>query len=137
MSFFKSVNNDEFDELFEQVVDIIFVFECIIFVGVGIFGVLVKYGVCFFFNVGKFSNYIDDFYFLVINDMVCNVLVIVFFVFGEMEEILCFVSQFSLYYCKVMLIISYEYLWLVKLVDFNFFWYVLQMCIGGVYDIIM
>ncbi|ATM69557.1 MurR/RpiR family transcriptional regulator [Klebsiella pneumoniae] len=40
MSFFKSVNNDEFDELLEQAVDIILASERIIFVGAGTSGAL-------------------------------------------------------------------------------------------------
>ena len=63
MSFFKSVNNDEFDELLEQAVDIILASERIIFVGAGTSGALAKYGARFFSNVGKFSNHIDDPYF--------------------------------------------------------------------------
>ncbi|WP_049247659.1 MurR/RpiR family transcriptional regulator, partial [Klebsiella variicola] len=72
MSFFKSVNNDEFDELLEQAVDIILASERIIFVGAGTSGALAKYGARFFSNVGKFSNHIDDPYFPVTNDMARN-----------------------------------------------------------------
>jgi DNA-binding MurR/RpiR family transcriptional regulator len=53
MSFFKSVNNDEFDELLEQAVDIILASERIIFVGAGTSGALAKYGARFFSNVGN------------------------------------------------------------------------------------
>ncbi len=74
MSFFKSVNNDEFDELLEQAVDIILASERIIFVGAGTSGALAKYGARFFSNVGKFSNHIDDPYFPVTNDMARNAL---------------------------------------------------------------
>ncbi len=75
MSFFKSVNNDEFDQLLEQAVDIILSSERIIFVGAGTSGALAKYGARFFSNVGKFSNHIDDPYFPVTNDMARNALV--------------------------------------------------------------
>lgn len=74
MSFFKSVNNDEFDELLEQAVDIILASERIIFVGAGTSGALAKYGARFFSNVGKFSNHIDDPYFPVTNDMARKVM---------------------------------------------------------------
>lgn len=95
MSFFKSVNNDEFDELLEQAVDIILASERIIFVGAGTSGALAKYGARFFSNVGKFSNHIDDPYFPVTNDMARNALAIVLSVSGETEEILRFASQFQ------------------------------------------
>ncbi|SWS94397.1 phosphosugar-binding transcriptional regulator [Klebsiella pneumoniae] len=80
MSFFKSVNNDEFDELLEQAVDIILASERIIFVGAGTSGALAKYGARFFSNVGKFSNHIDDPYFPVTNDGNDSNLLIVFYV---------------------------------------------------------
>ena len=63
ISFFKGVNNDEFDNLLDQAVDIILSSERIIFVGAGTSGALAKYGARFFSNVGKFSNHIDDPYF--------------------------------------------------------------------------
>ncbi|HFC9853616.1 TPA: MurR/RpiR family transcriptional regulator [Klebsiella pneumoniae] len=121
MSFFKSVNNDEFDELLEQAVDIILASERIIFVGAGTSGALAKYGARFFSNVGKFSNHIDDPYFPVTNDMARNALAIVLSVSGETEEILRFASH--------------EHSRLAKLADFNLSWHVPQTRIGGVYDI--
>ncbi|HBC83093.1 MAG TPA: transcriptional regulator, partial [Escherichia sp.] len=72
ISFFKSVNNDEFDRLLDQATDIILASERIIFVGVGTSGSLAKYGARFFSNVGKFSNHVDDPYFPVTNDMAKN-----------------------------------------------------------------
>nr|VUD34138.1 phosphosugar-binding transcriptional regulator [Raoultella sp. NCTC 9187] len=95
MSFFKSVNNDEFDDLLERAVDIILASERIIFVGAGTSGALAKYGARFFSNVGKFSNHIDDPYFPVTNDMARNALAIVLSVSGETEEILRFAGQFQ------------------------------------------
>ncbi|MEF2366903.1 MurR/RpiR family transcriptional regulator [Klebsiella oxytoca] len=137
MSFFKSINNDEFDQLLEQAVDIILASERIIFVGVGAgtSGALAKYGARFFSNVGKFSNHIDDPYFPVTNDMARNALAIVLSVSGETEEILRFASQFSLHRCKVMSITSHEHSRQAKLADFNLSWHVPQTRIGGVYDI--
>ena len=69
ISFFKSVNNEEFDALLDKAVDIILSSERIIFVGAGTSGSLAKYGARFFSNIGKFSNHIDDPYFPVTNDM--------------------------------------------------------------------
>lgn len=109
ISFFKGVNNDEFDTLLDQAVDIILSSERIIFVGAGTSGALAKYGARFFSNVGKFSNHIDDPYFPVTNDMARNALAIVLSVSGETEEILRFASQFSLHNCKVLSVTSHEH----------------------------
>ena len=135
ISFFKGVNNDEFDNLLDQAVDIILSSERIIFVGAGTSGALAKYGARFFSNVGKFSNHIDDPYFPVTNDMARNALAIVLSVSGETEEILRFASQFSLHNCKVLSVTSHERSRLAKLADFNLSWHVPQTRIAGVYDI--
>lgn len=135
ISFFKSVNNDEFDTLLDQAVDIILASERIIFVGAGTSGSLAKYGARFFSNIGKFSNHIDDPYFPVTNDMAKNALAIVLSVSGETEEILRFAGQFSLHNCKVMTITSHEHSRLAKLADFNISWHAPQMRIAGVYDV--
>lgn len=135
IGFFKSVNNDEFDKLLDDAVDIILSSERIIFVGAGTSGSLAKYGARFFSNIGKFSNHIDDPYFPVTNDMAKNALAIVLSVSGETEEILRFASQFSLHHCKVMSITSHEHSRLAKLADFNLSWHFPQTRIGGVYDI--
>lgn len=119
ISFFKGVNNDEFDTLLDQAVDIILSSERIIFVGAGTSGALAKYGARFFSNVGKFSNHIDDPYFPVTNDMARNALAIVLSVSGETEEILRFASQFSLHNCKVLSVTSHEHSRTAKLADFN------------------
>lgn len=135
ISFFKSVNNDEFDMLLNEAVEIILSSERVIFVGAGTSGSLAKYGARFFSNIGKFSNHIDDPYFPVTNDMAKNALAIVLSVSGETEEILRFAGQFSLHRCKVMSITSHENSRLAKLADFNLSWHVPQTRIGGVYDI--
>lgn len=135
ISFFRSVNNDEFDALLDRATDIILQSERIIFVGAGTSGALAKYGARFFSNVGKFSNHIDDPYFPVISDMAKNALAIVLSVSGETEEILRFASQFSLHHCKVLSVTSHENSSLAKLADFNLSWHIPQTRIAGVYDI--
>ena len=135
ISFFKSTNNEEFDNLIDRAVNIICSSERIIFVGAGTSGALAKCGARFFSNVGKFSNHIDDPYFPVTNDMARNALAIVLSVSGETEEILRFASQFSLHHCKVMSITSHENSSLAKLADFNISWHIPPVRIAGVYDI--
>lgn len=135
ISFFKGVNNDEFDALLESTVDIILSSERIIFVGAGTSGALAKYGARFFSNVGKFSNHIDDPYFPVSGDMAKNALAIVLSVSGETEEILRFASQFNLHNCKVLSITGHEHSRLSRLADFNLSWHAPQTRITGGYDI--
>jgi len=135
ISFFKSTNNDEFEQLIDQAADIICASERIIFVGTGTSGALAKYGARFFSNVGKFSNHIDDPYFPVTRDMAKNALAIVLSVSGETQEIIRFASQFSLHHCKVMSITSHENSALARLADFNLSWHIPPIRIGETYDI--
>lgn len=135
LSFFRSVNNEEFEQQLDGIVEVILACERIIFVGAGTSGALAKYGARFFSNVGKFSNHIDDPYFPVTNDMAKNALAIVLSVSGETEEILRFAGQFSLHHCRVLSITSHEQSRLAKLADYNLSWHMTPMRINGVYDI--
>ena len=135
MSFFRSVNNDEFERQLDAIVDIIVASERIIFVGAGTSGALAKYGARFFSNVGKFSNHIDDPYFPVTGDMAKNALAIVLSVSGETEEILRFASQFSLHRCRVLSITGHDQSRLAKLADYNLSWHMTPTRVNGVYDI--
>ncbi|MDN6633163.1 MAG: MurR/RpiR family transcriptional regulator, partial [Enterobacterales bacterium] len=87
MSFFKSIHNDEFEELITRTAEQIAEAERIIFVGAGTSGTLGKYGARFFSNVGKFSNYIDDPYYPISTDMYKNAIAIILSVSGETPEI--------------------------------------------------
>ncbi|WP_275555207.1 MurR/RpiR family transcriptional regulator [Mixta sp. Marseille-Q2659] len=119
VSFFKSINNDEFEHLISQAVEHILAAQRIIFVGAGTSGTLGKYGARFFSNVGKFSNYIDDPYYPVSSDMYKDAVAIILSVSGETEEILRLASQFSLNRCKIITITNSETSSLAKLADFN------------------
>jgi DNA-binding MurR/RpiR family transcriptional regulator len=134
ISFFKSVNNEEFDALLDDAVDIILSSERIIFVGAGTSGSLAKYGARFFSNIGKFSNHIDDPYFPVTNDMAKNALAIVLSVSVKRKRS-CVSPASSACITKVLSITSHEHSRLAKLADFNLSWHVPQTRIAGVYDI--
>lgn len=97
VSFFKSINNDEFEQLITDAAEHIAAAERIIFVGAGTSGTLGKYGARFFSNVGKFSNYIDDPYYPISSDMYKNAVAIILSVSGETPEMLKLASQFSLH----------------------------------------
>jgi len=87
LSFFKSINNDEFDALIASAAEQIAGAERVIFVGAGSSGTLGRYGARFFSNIGKFSNHIDDPYYPVNTDMYKQAVAIVLSVSGETTEI--------------------------------------------------
>ncbi|MDU3077144.1 MAG: MurR/RpiR family transcriptional regulator [Mixta calida] len=135
VSFFKSINNDDFEYLISQAVEHILAAQRIIFIGAGSFGTLGKYGARFFSNVGKFSNYIDDPYYPVSNDMYKDAVAIILSISGETEEILRLASQFSLHRCKIITITNSETSSLAKLADFNISCHMPLIRMNGGFDI--
>jgi DNA-binding MurR/RpiR family transcriptional regulator len=135
ISFFKSINNDEFEHLISQAVEHIIAAQRIIFVGASTSGTLGKYGARFFSNVGKFSNYIDDPYYPVSSDMYKDAVAIILSVSGETEEILRLASQFSLHCCKIITITNSENSSLAKLADFNISYHMPLIRMNGGLDI--
>ncbi|MGD9425826.1 MurR/RpiR family transcriptional regulator [Pantoea sp. NSTU24] len=124
LSFFKSINNPEFEDLIAQVAQKINQAEQVFFIGVGTSGSLAKYGARFFSNLGKFSHAIDDPYYPVTPDLYDNAVAIVLSVSGETEEILRIASQFSLNKCKIVAITNTESCSLAKLADFSLCYHV-------------
>lgn len=135
ISFFKSINNDDFEHLISRAVDHLLHAERIIFVGAGTSGTLGKYGARFFSNVGKFSNYIDDPYYPVNSDMYKNAVAVILSVSGETPEILRLASQFSLHHCQVISITNNENASLAKMADFTLSYHIPQLLVAGEYDV--
>ncbi|CAI2411648.1 MurR/RpiR family transcriptional regulator [Serratia liquefaciens] len=135
ISFFKSINNDEFNQLIDQAVQHIAAAERIIFVGVSTSGALGKYGARFFSNVGKFSTHIDDPYYPINSDMYKSAVAIILSVSGETEEILRLASQFSLHHCKIISITNNETSSLARMADFNLSYHVPPQLIAGQHNI--
>ncbi|MFJ7499421.1 MurR/RpiR family transcriptional regulator [Serratia grimesii] len=135
ISFFKSINNEEFNQLLDQAVQYIAAAERIIFVGVSTSGALGKYGARFFSNVGKFSTHIDDPYYPINSDMYKSAVAIMLSVSGETEEILRLASQFSLHNCKIVSITNNETSSLARMADFNLSYHVPPQLIAGQHNI--
>lgn len=135
ISFFKSINNKEFEQLIAEAVNMIAESEHVIFIGIGTSGAMAKYGARFFSNMGKFSNYIDDPYFPISQNMKKNTLAIVLSVSGETQDIIRFASQFSLKGGKVMSITSNDNASLAKLADFNLSWHIPPMRLAENQDV--
>lgn len=135
VSFFKSINNDEFEMLIDEAVHHIIAAERVIFVGAGTSGTLGKYGARFFSNVGKFSNHIDDPYYPVNSDMYKDAVAIILSVSGETPEILRLASQFSLHHCQVISITNNDNSSLSRLADFNLSYHMPQLLVSGEYDV--
>jgi DNA-binding MurR/RpiR family transcriptional regulator len=135
LTFFKSIRNDEFDEMINQAAQYIRDAERVFFAGAGSSGTLGRYGARFFSNVGKFSNHIDDPYYPVSTDMVQSSVAIVLSVSGETPEILKLARQFVIHKCKVISITCNPDSTLAKLSDFIVPYHVSRILIESEYDI--
>lgn len=135
LSFFKSINNDEFSALISRAASMINQAEQLFFIGAGTSGSLAKYGARFFSNVGKFSHYIDDPYYPVSGGLDENTLAILLSVSGETPEILRLASQFSLRGCKTLAITHSENSSLAKMSDFTLAYHVPVVRLNDNYDI--
>ena len=135
LSFFKSINNAEFDQQIPTAAQTIIEAQHIFFIGAGTSGSLGKYGARYFSNIGKFSHHIDDPYYPVSKSAWENALAIILSVSGETEEILRFASQFSLHHCKIISITNHDNCSLAKMADFNLSYHVPQEKLPDRYDI--
>lgn len=135
LSFFKSINNSEFDQQIATAAQMIIEAEHIFFIGAGTSGSLGKYGARYFSNIGKFSHHIDDPYYPVSKSAWENALAIILSVSGETEEILRFASEFSLHHCKIISITNHDNCSLAKMADFNLSYHVPQEKLPDRYDI--
>lgn len=135
VSFFKSINNTEFETLIAEAVKLLIKAERIIFVGAGTSGTLGKYGARFFSNVGKFSSYIDDPYYPVNSDRYKDAVAVILSVSGETQEILRLATQFSLHHCQVISVTNNDNSSLARMADFNLSYHMPQLRMAGEYDV--
>ncbi|KAA8728184.1 MAG: MurR/RpiR family transcriptional regulator [Ewingella americana] len=135
ISYFKSINNSEFDELLDKAAAQIASTRRIIFVGIGTSGALGKYSARFFSNIGKFSTYIDDPYYPINSDMYQDAIAIIFSVSGETEEIIRIASQFSLQNCKIISLTNSESSTLARMADLNISYHMPPILLEGHYNI--
>jgi len=135
ISYFKSINNSEFDELLDLAAAQIASTRRIIFVGIGTSGALGKYSARFFSNIGKFSTYIDDPYYPINSDMYQDAIAIILSVSGETEEIIRIASQFSLQNCKIISLTNSENSTLARMVDLNISYHMPPILLEGHYNI--
>lgn len=135
LTFFKSIRNDEFEELISQAADYLRAAERVFFVGAGSSGTLGRYGARFFSNVGKFSNHIDDPYYPVTSDMMESAVAVVLSVSGETPEVVKLARQSVIHKCKVIAITSNPSSTLARLADFTLPYHVSRILIENEYDI--
>ena len=120
------IHQKELDEIADVVRDA----KQVIFIGLGTSGILGKYGARYFSNLKKFSQYIEDPYFPIMEGM-SDAVVIALSVSGETEQVVQMASDFKKNKCKIISITNKGTSTLSNLSDYNLTYYVTDHDMGN------
>lgn len=134
MYFLHSVTSTEYEESIVKVTEMIQKARQLIFIGIGTSGILGKYGARYFSNIGKFSQYIEDPYYPIGNDMEMTV-VIALSESGETQQTLKLAERFKKHNCKIFSITNGSSCTLAKMSDYNLAYFVPKHLIQDEYNI--
>lgn len=101
----------------------------VIFIGLGTSGILGKYGARFFSNLKKFSQYIEDPYYPIMEG-IQGAVIIALSVSGETEQIIAMTNEFKKYDCKIISITNKGTSTLARISDYNLSYYVTEHEMG-------
>ncbi|MGM9925780.1 MAG: MurR/RpiR family transcriptional regulator [Bacillus sp. (in: firmicutes)] len=133
--YFKSSDNEEFEERILQVAQLVRESKRVIFIGVGSSGALGKYGARYFSNMGKFSHHIDDPFYPIMEDLYENAVVIALSVSGETKQVIHLINQFKSRQCSIISITNSENSTIAKMSDYNLAYYLTNQLINGEYNV--
>lgn len=134
MYFLHTVTSTEYEESIVKVTEMIQEAKQLIFIGIGTSGILGKYGARFFSNIGKFSQYIEDPYYPIGNDLEKTV-VIALSESGETQQTLKLAERFKQHNCKILSITNGSSCTLAKMSDFNLSYFVSKRLVQDEYNI--
>ena len=116
------IHQRELDEIADVVREVIFI-------GLGTSGILGKYGARFFSNLKKFSQYIEDPYYPIMEG-IQGAVIIALSVSGETEQIIAMTNEFKKYDCKIISITNKGTSTLARISDYNLSYYVTEHEMG-------
>lgn len=135
LHYFQGVNTPVFEEKIRQAVELIQCAKNIIFVGIGTSGAIGKYGARYFSNLRKYSQYIDDPYYPVLEDMYEATVVIALSVSGETLDTIQLVNRFKEHNSQVIAITNKASSTLSKLADLTLSYFVSEEVTQDKYNI--
>ncbi len=134
MYFLHTVTSTEYEESIVRVTEMIQDARQLIFIGIGTSGILGKYGARYFSNIGKFSQYIEDPYYPIGNDMEETV-VIALSESGETQQTIKLAERFKRHNCKIFSITNHSSCTLAKMSDYNLSYFVSKWLVQDEYNI--
>lgn len=134
MYFFHMVTSNKYEAAIHEAAQAISQARRLIFIGIGTSGILGKYGARYFSNIGKYSQYIEDPYYPIEEDLT-SAIVIALSESGETKQILKFVERFKRHKAKILSITNGSSCTLAGMSDYNLAYYVTRHLIRGEYNI--
>ena len=122
-NFIKHIQEEEYDQLLEQAVDMIMSSDTVVFFGIGSSGTLGKYGARYFSDVGKYTQYIDDPFYPIPDRFMHNSILIVLSVSGEGREIIEEIKQYKSLNTRIISITNSENCTVARMADFSITYY--------------
>lgn len=108
MYFLHTVTSIQYEEKINEVTQVIREARQLIFIGIGTSGILGKYGARYFSNIGKYSQYIEDPFYPIHEDMDSTV-VIALSESGETQQVLSMAERFKRHNAIIFSITNGEY----------------------------
>ena len=121
--YFDKISSGIHQSELDEIADVVREAKQVIFIGLGTSGILGKYGARFFSNLKKFSQYIEDPYYPIMEG-IQGAIIIALSVSGETEQIIAMTNEFKKYDCKIISITNKGTSTLARISDYNLSYYV-------------
>lgn len=127
--YFDKISSGIHQRELDEIADVVREARQVIFIGLGTSGILGKYGARFFSNLKKFSQYIEDLYYPIMEG-IQGAVIIALSVSGETEQIIAMTNEFKKYDCKIISITNNGTSTLARISDYNLSYYVTEHEMG-------
>ncbi len=134
MYFFHTTTSTQYEEQINEIVSYIQEAKQLIFIGIGTSGVLGKYGARYFSNIGKYSQYIEDPYYPIHEDL-DSAIVIALSESGETQQVLQMAERFKRHNARIFSITNGNACTLARISDYHLSYFVARNMIHEEYNI--
>lgn len=134
MYFLHTITSTEFERKINEVVKHISEAKQLIFIGIGTSGILGKYGARYFSNIGKYTQYIEDPYYPVHEDL-DSAIIIALSESGETQQVIQMAERFKRHNARILSITNGNSCTLAKISDFHLSYFVGHHMIHEEYNI--
>lgn len=134
MYFFHTTTSTQYEEQINEIVSYIQEAKQLIFIGIGTSGVLGKYGARYFSNIGKYSQYIEDPYYPIHEDL-DSAIVIALSESGDTQQVLQMAERFKRHNAKILSITNGNACTLARISDYHLSYFVARNMIHEEYNI--